>query len=178
MFQRNKPPPPVTKLYEKYPEEPRAPSREIAPVGGSNKVPRKLGKLATHPGMDASKEGVHTIDYGVYSGGHMGMRAGEEDVKVSFKVLSDQRGSNVANRSHGRAAAIAAQERELRFNKEQGVLNNIVRNQVSLETRYTGLNKEAERAAKLQRINHAPKAAGGRHGGLFNSGTSAAKGSF
>jgi hypothetical protein len=63
----------------------------------------------------------------------------DADVKVSFKVMADQRGggSTVAYRAHGRASAIAAQERELRFTKEQGVLDTIVRNQVSLESKYT-----------------------------------------
>ena len=171
MFQRNKPPPPATKLFEKYPEEPRGVSRELAapaPIGATYKPLKKSKQYVGGPRIDAPLKADAgspraAIDYDSYNA-----QRREEDVKVSFKVLSDQRGSNVANRSHGRAAAIAAQERELRFTKEQDVLKNLVRNQVSLENRYT---KEAERAAKLQRINHGDKPS--RHVGLFPAGASA-----
>ena len=173
MFQRTKPPPPASKLFEKYPEEPRGESRELevpAPIGATYK-PKKSQHVAYvgGPRVDGTKAGAgspRAIDYDSYNA-----QRREEDVKVSFKVLSGQRGSNVANRSHGRAAAIAAQERELQFAKEQDVLKNLVRNQVNLENRYT---KEAERAAKLQRINHGDKPAGfsSRHASLFPAGAS------
>ena len=174
MFQRNKPPAPASKLFEKYPEEPRGESRELAapaPIGAIYKPPKKNQHAAYlgGPRVDGTKAGAgspRAIDYDSYNA-----QRREEDVKVSFKVLSDHRGSNVANRSHGRAAAIAAQERELQFAKEQDVLKNLVRNQVNLENRYT---KEAERAAKLQRINHGDKPAGfsSRHASLFPAGAS------
>jgi hypothetical protein len=175
MFQRNKPPPPASKLFEKYPEEPRGESREWAAPASSgviHKPPKKSQQHAAYiggPRVDGTKAGAgspRAIDYDSFNA-----QRREEDVKVSFKVLSDQRGSNVANRSHGRAAAIAAQERELQFAKEQDVLKNLVRNQVNLENRYT---KEVERAAKLQRINHGDKPAGSsRHASLFPAGASA-----
>jgi hypothetical protein len=174
MFQRNKPPPPASKLFEKYLEEPRGESRELAgpaSIGVIHKPPKNSQHAAYigGPRSDGTKAGaglLRAIDYDSFNA-----QRREEDVKVSFKVLSDQRGSNVANRSHGRAAAIAAQERELQFAKEQDVLKNLVRNQVNLENRYT---KEVERAAKLQRINHGDKPAGfsSRHASLFPAGAS------
>ena len=158
MFQRNRPPPAATHLYEKYPEEPRAPSREIA-VRAPMAV-RKTDKAGKAEAV--SPRGP--IDYDNYNN-----QIKEDDVHVSFQVLSEQRANKVATRSKGRAASVAAQEREMRLAKEQDVLRNLVRNQTHLETRYAG-NKEADRAAKLQRINHGGAAArggaGARH--LFN----------
>ena len=144
------------------------------PKAGQEPASGQAGQAgqAGGPRLDGARAGEASphaaIDYDAYN-----EKLREEDVKVSFKVISDARGANVANRSHGRAAAIAAQERELRFNKEQDVLKNLVRNQVSLESRYT---KEADRAAKLQRINHAGKS-GGASSRLFNA-NAAAKGPF
>ena len=150
MFQRNKPPPP-SHLYEKYPEEPRVPSREVAMRAPLSVRKASKGKA----GKQEAGSPRAPLDYDKYNAQIM-----DEGVHVSYKVLSDK----VANRTHGRVATVAAQEREMRFAKEQSVLKTLVRNQVQLENRYT---KEADRAAKLQRINHGGAARGGaRH--LFN----------
>ena len=152
MFQRSKPPPPAATLYENYPEPLRLPSRELvgpAPIGAKAPKNCKFASYVGGPRVDRMPQALspRATDYAAYSTHDVK----DDDVKVSFRVLSDQRGSNVANRSHGRAHAIAQQEREMRFTKEQEVLKHVVRNQVSLEARYT---KEVDRASKLQRINH------------------------
>jgi hypothetical protein len=140
MFQRAKPAPAASNMFEAYPaevrDEARAPSRELGEK-------ERNGTLA---GRSLPRNSKH-IKYDVTHVDTASPRAAisyekDADVKVSFKVLADQRGgggstSSAANRAHGRASAIAAQEREMRFTKEQGVLDTIVRNQVSLESKYT-----------------------------------------
>jgi hypothetical protein len=138
MFQRAKPAPAASNMFEAYPaevrDEPRAPSREL----------REKERNGTLAGRSLPRNSKH-IKYDVTHVDTGSPRAAisyekDADVKVSFKVLADQRGgggNTAANRAHGRASAIAAQERELRFTKEQGVLDTIVRNQVSLESKYT-----------------------------------------
>lgn len=156
MFQRAKPAPVASNMFEAYPaevrDEARAPSRELGEK-------ERNGTLA---GRSLPRNSKH-IKYDVTHVDTGSPRAAisyekDADVKVSFKVLADQRGgggSTAANRAHGRASAIAAQEREMRFTKEQGVLDTIVRNQVSLESKYTKevrIRQESARTPVYMRV--------------------------
>jgi hypothetical protein len=167
MFQRSKPQPPAARLYENYPEPLRLPSRELAgpaPIGAKAPENSKYASYVGGPRVDRMPQALspRATDYAAYST----HKVKDDNVKVSYRVLSHERGSNVANRSHGRAHAIAQEEREMRFTKEQDVLKHLVRNQVSLEKRYT---KEADRASKLQRINHVNASVGSKGQSVFGA---------
>jgi hypothetical protein len=168
MFQRNRTPPPAHREpsgppYGRYHTHhqvtPRAAAHDAAVLGGKG-----AGRA---PRVDRGAEEVfESLD------ARVGARGGgdADDVKVSFRVLSEREaaGNKAAARGQGRAAAIAAQEREQRNKKQQEVVKNLVRNQVLLENRYPP-DAHAERYAKLQRINHGGAMPRRQHNGLWPS---------